>query len=169
MVRMILQTLTASAAVLLVICFSAAATPETGGIRWWSDPDTALPAAKESHKSLMFVFTADWCHFCHKLERETLGDPRVVATINRGFVPVKLDGDEYSEVLKTLGISGLPAILLLDLKSKKVTRLAGYRKSDQFLKELEVFSPAEGRLKVIVPDSSDDPPGRARVDALPPD
>jgi len=167
-VRMIRRTLAASATLLFAFSFLSAGPPKPETIQWRSDPESAIAAAKESRKALMIEFTADWCHFCRKLERETLSDSKVVAAVNRCYVAVKLDGDEYGEVVSALGFAGLPAILLVDPQTRHAKRIVGFRTPGQLLNDLQIFCPAEDAGKATS-NSSEEPPGRARVHALPPE
>ena len=57
---------------------------------WHKSLKPAHKLAIETDKPLLIVFGASWCHFCHKLERETLADKRMVAAIERDFIPVRL-------------------------------------------------------------------------------
>ncbi len=140
-----------------------AAPPKVESIQWWPAPDTALEAAKKSNKLVLVEFTADWCHFCRKMEKETLADPKVAKVVNSCFVPVQMDADKYGELLQPLGIEGLPAMVVIDPQTGKSTQLVGYRTVKQLLKDLQTACPAPENLRRDIPVTQEDQPGRARV------
>jgi hypothetical protein len=46
----------------------------------------------------MIDIGAVWCHWCHVMDATTYADPEVAATLNREFVPVKVDTDERPDL-----------------------------------------------------------------------
>jgi thiol-disulfide isomerase/thioredoxin len=52
--------------------------------------------AAETGRPLFLKFGSEWCGPCRKLDSTTMRDPKVVASLNAGFIPVKLDGDKES-------------------------------------------------------------------------
>jgi thiol:disulfide interchange protein len=168
MVRHVHRNWVTGAALLTVLGLLAAAPKPTDSIQWWNDHETAVSTAKKSRKAVLIEFTADWCHFCRKMERETLSDPKVVQAVNQCYVPVQLNADVYGEVLGSLGIQGLPALLLVDPQTGKATRILGYRTAEQLLKDLQVHCAPPDKSKPASPPVTDEAPGRARLDDLPP-
>ena len=79
------------------------ATPK---LRWFQNLKTAHKLAVQQDKPLLIVFGASWCTFCHKLERETLGDKRMIAAVERDFIPVHLDFDRDAKVYATVPSPG---------------------------------------------------------------
>ena len=56
-----------------------------GKLKWHKSLKAAHKLAIETDKPMLIVFGASWCHFCHKLERETLADKRMVAAMKGSY------------------------------------------------------------------------------------
>src|SRR5688572_19393463 len=71
----------------------AASQPE-----WHTDFYKAHELSCEQNKPLLVVFGASWCGYCHKMQKTTYADPRIVERISGEFVPVLLDLDRNRPV-----------------------------------------------------------------------
>jgi thiol:disulfide interchange protein len=107
--------------------------------------DEALVRAR-SEKKLVFVdLSADWCHWCTKMEEDVFPDERVKAAL-RSFIPIKVDTEKGGgrSVANRYRIEGLPAYLVLDGEGHVVGRFDGYMPVDAFLVKLGRSSGARG-------------------------
>ena len=78
--------MTSALALALVLAGPAPAT----GIQWEKSFDHAMELAAEQDKPVMVDFWADWCGWCHRLDRTTYVDP-VVGAKAKNFVAVKVN------------------------------------------------------------------------------
>ncbi|CAA6678046.1 MULTISPECIES: VPGUxxT family thioredoxin-like (seleno)protein, type 2 [unclassified Lentimonas] len=88
---------------LLAAC-SVRASIETGAVEWQRDFDAALVDAEASGKPVFLLFQeVPGCAGCQQFGKEVLSDPRLVAVIEREFVPVLVRnnvGGKEREILK---------------------------------------------------------------------
>ena len=106
-------------------------------LKWHKSLKAAHKLAIETDKPLLIVFGASWCHYCHKLERETLSDKRTVALIERDFIPVQLDFDRDSKVAKILEVEHLPCTVILSPEADLLQKAEGYKDYKSYAKVLQ--------------------------------
>lgn len=120
---------------------ASAETAGTGAaaqkLKWHKSLKAAHKLAIETDKPLLIVFGASWCHYCHKLERETLSDKRLVAAIERDFVPVHLDFDRDAKVAKILEVERLPCTVILSPQADLLQKTEGYTDYKGYVKILQ--------------------------------
>jgi thioredoxin-like negative regulator of GroEL len=130
--------------VALALAVSSQAAPakkaeEPGGIAWEKKLDAALAKGKAAGKPVLVDFWAEWCTWCHELDRTTYVDPKVVA-LAQSFVPVKVNTEgSRAEVQATAryGIESLPTIEVLSPEGHLIHRMDGFQKPAAFVAQLE--------------------------------
>ncbi len=102
-------------------------------IHWRVDLQQAFQEARERNLLVWVQFTGPWCPSCHRMERESLTDPRVVAWSRERFVPVKLRTDAHEALVAHFGLEGIPATILLKPSGEVVSRYEGFVEAEPFL------------------------------------
>jgi len=82
-------------------------------VAWQPWNDATLKLAQEQDKPIMVSVGYSACHWCHVMEKESFEDPEIAEVINRYFIPVKVDREEYPDVdkryqfyLQSTGVNG---------------------------------------------------------------
>ena len=107
--------------------------------------------AVSENKPMLLVFGADWCHFCKKLEKETLNSNEMAKYINSEFVPIHLDTDKDKKVAEILKVSSLPCSIVLSPNADLLGRIEGFHTTAPFHKQLAA---AKQRLQIVQRTSS---------------
>lgn len=115
-----------------------AAATESAEIAWQTHPKAAFRKARAEGRPLLIVFSGKRCHWCRKLEKETLADPKIANLVNSRFIPVHLDTEEFPEYAEALEVEGLPTTVILDTEASVVSLTAGYQNASKFKKTLVV-------------------------------
>ncbi|WP_336343187.1 DUF255 domain-containing protein [Halalkalicoccus ordinarius] len=75
--------------------------------REWGEP--AFAAASEAGRPVLLSLSATWCEDCHEMDEETYANPQIVANVNDGFVPVRVDVDRHPRVRDRYNMGGFPS------------------------------------------------------------
>lgn len=94
--------------------------------------EQAIAESKESGKPVYVVVTATWCGPCQHLKSTTLVEPEVASWIDEHTIPVYIDADEGRADAGRLGVSSIPATLILR-GDKIVASTAGYMDANHYL------------------------------------
>lgn len=87
----------------------------------------------------LILFTASWCGWCNKLERETLTDSAVIVTLNGYYNCVRIDPYVNSQVIfydslispmefaRLYDVTGFPTICFLNYAGVVIGHAIGYK------------------------------------------
>jgi hypothetical protein len=84
------------------------------------DAGTFARAAAEDRPILLSI-SAVWCHWCHVMDETTYSDPDVIETINRRFVPVRVDNDRRPDINARYNMGGWPTTAFLTPDGRTLT------------------------------------------------
>ncbi|MFH1153311.1 MAG: thioredoxin family protein [Pseudomonadota bacterium] len=134
-----LSTITASAALILLLLVSAAGASES--IKW-QPYEKGISLAQEQGKEIFLYFYADWCTYCKKMEKETFTNDSVIQYINENFIPISINSDQNQTVASTFSVRGLPTFWLLKSDSTRLSNLPGYVDSERLMAILKYIKTA---------------------------
>ncbi|MFB6161296.1 MAG: DUF255 domain-containing protein [Haloferacaceae archaeon] len=83
------------------------------GVTWRDWGEAAFADAGRTDRPVLLSVTATWCAPCHEMDAETYTDPRVVAAVEDGFVPVRVDADRRPRVRERYTTGGFPTTAFL--------------------------------------------------------
>lgn len=119
-------------AIFLLFLLSFLVVLDAGAISWQYNLEGALKTAKQKQMPIMIDFYTDWCGWCKKLDQETYSDLQVKELAER-FIPVKIDGDKYPDLVSKYGVSGYPTIVFLNYEGALDGTVVGYREAANFV------------------------------------
>ncbi len=115
----------------------------------WNAYDDGLIKAAEGNKQVFVNFTAKWCGYCRKMDREVFTDPGVIEMLNDHFISVKVDGESKNELdidgyktteknltVREFGVRGFPTFWFLESDGAKIGPLGGYVTTETMLEVL---------------------------------
>lgn len=123
---------------LVILALAAPATAEGPGknVRWQKDLKSAHKVAVAEGKPILIVFGAEWCTYCHKLEKQVIDQPETAAYINENFVAVHLDADHEKKVVDILEVDSLPCTVVLSPNADLLGRFEGYADARKYTANL---------------------------------
>jgi len=107
----------------------------------WVPLEDAKPRAAQSHKMILYEFSAAWCGPCQMMEREVFADARLATRINTEFVPVHVVDRQQEEgsnppdvdgVQRLYGVRAFPTLVVADANGSLIGRVEGYGGPDAF-------------------------------------
>jgi thioredoxin-related protein len=101
------------------------------------DYDNALKAAKRENKPVLLYFFSKTCYYCTLMDKDTLADGQVNATLKRDFVFLRVDTDKSEDLSKLYRITGTPSSWFLDSGGKRILEAPGYIQKPLYAKLLE--------------------------------
>jgi uncharacterized protein YyaL (SSP411 family) len=101
---------------------SANMKPEINALKiaWREWSKKTFDEARASGKLVLLDLSADWCHWCHVMDLTTYSDPDVIETVNREFVPVRVDIDARPDISERYNRGGFPTTAFLSDQGESV-------------------------------------------------
>jgi len=109
-----------------------AAAPCSGRIVWDEWTPEAFARAKSEKKLVLVDVVAEWCHWCHVMDKTTYADARVVGTVCDAYVAIRVDSDARPDVAERYRDFGWPATAILSPDGKPVLERRGYQEPAEF-------------------------------------
>lgn len=108
----------------------------------WLSLSEGLKAAKATGKYVVVDVYTDWCHYCHKLDKEVFSVPPVAPYLAQNFVCIRINAEDHAEgqaFATKLGVHAFPTSLFLDSNGGALTGVGipGFVQSAEYLKRLE--------------------------------
>lgn len=97
----------------------------------WLGYEEAQKKARSEKKLMMVDFTAEWCSWCKKLEKDVYTQPEVRAKIDQ-LIPVLVDVDKQQDLAKQYGVEGMPYIAIVDADGNVLADQKGYCEAPAF-------------------------------------
>ncbi len=92
----------------------------------WYTYDDGMAKARQSGKSIVVYFHADWCTYCVRMQKETFSHDSVIDFMNNKVIAVKVDVDKEKSVARAFGVRGLPATVMLMRNGDQVGPMPGF-------------------------------------------
>ena len=107
-----------------------------GSLNWYSFEE-GLALGSSKGKKVFIHFRADWCRYCHQMDRETFRNPAVVAYLNENYIAVKVDTDKQQNVADMFSVRTLPDNWFISEKGERLGFRNGYIPPNTFMKILK--------------------------------
>jgi len=126
--------------ILLISCsmFASEIDEYAKEMNFFRNYDLALQEAKKTDKPIMLVIVADYCPWCRKLERQTLGSDEIQARLHEVVSVImdqKYDAERFPKMFLT---PRKPTVFFINAKTgEHFYESIGYVKKDEFAQTLD--------------------------------
>ncbi|MDX1961436.1 MAG: thioredoxin family protein [Leptospiraceae bacterium] len=93
-------------------------------INWNPSYEKGLELAKSKGLPIIIDLYTDWCTYCKVLESKVFPNPEVETELKK-FITIRINGDEYSELVSLYRVKGYPTVLFLDKNGAYLDRITG--------------------------------------------
>lgn len=101
-------------------------------VPWQMDHDTAVALAKEQGKPIFIAFTSEQA-LNSRLMKQRVLTSKAIAEKLKAFVPIMIDGDENSKLVKQYDLAGLPCCIAMWPGQEKVYKTGTYVRTNKVL------------------------------------
>jgi uncharacterized protein len=119
-------------------------------IQWQDWGKETFEKARAAGKPVLLDIKGSWCHWCHVMDDTSYSDPSIIDTVNKQFIPVRVDTDKRPDVNRRYNMGGWPTTAFLDADGRIIT--GGTYIPPQQLREvlrsvLDFYSKNKGRVQ----------------------
>jgi len=136
-----------------------------GEIQWLEWGKESFDKARIEGKPILLDIKGSWCHWCHVMDNTSYSDPLIIETLNKKFVPIRVDTDKRPDVNRRYNMGGWPTTAFLDSEGKIIT--GGTYIPPEQLREvirsvLDIYAKNKGKVRsklepVRIPRATSDP------------
>ena len=130
----------------LASTLSTAAEPNTPAITWREDLASAQAESRERDLPLWVQFTGPWCINCRRMDRDTFHHTKILEQSRDNFIPIKLRSDVHEQLAVSLGLSALPATVIVKPSGEVILSMEGYADPEELNTFLVQSLARDGRV-----------------------
>jgi uncharacterized protein YyaL (SSP411 family) len=86
---------------------------EPNVIKWHDWNEEVFQRAKAENKPVLLDISAVWCHWCHRLDKDTYAVPDIAEYIESHFIPIRVDTDKRPDINRRYNMGGWPTTAFL--------------------------------------------------------
>ena len=104
-----------------LISFSAVSFVVMNKIQWLDWGKDSFDMSRSSGKPILLDIKGSWCHWCHVMDETSYSDQAIIDTVNKNFVPIRVDTDMRPDINRRYNMGGWPTTAFLDSEGRVIT------------------------------------------------
>lgn len=109
---------------------------ETNPLDWLRDERAAFTQAQAQKRFVLLYLEAVWCHWCHVMDHDTYGDPKVRELLAEHYVILKIDQDLRPDLANRYRDYGWPATVVFAADGTEIVKRRGFIPPERFARLL---------------------------------
>ena len=90
-------------------------------IQWLDWGKDSFDMSRSSGRPILLDIKGSWCHWCHVMDETSYSDQAIIDTVNKNFVPVRVDTDKRPDINRRYNMGGWPTTAFLDSEGRVIT------------------------------------------------
>ena len=90
-------------------------------IQWLDWGKDSFDKSRISGRPILLDIKGSWCHWCHVMDETSYSDQAIIDTINKNFIPIRVDTDKRPDVNRRYNMGGWPTTAFLDSEGRVIT------------------------------------------------
>jgi thioredoxin-related protein len=134
---------------LIVLSLTVAATEGRASskrINWYSFEE-GMSLGNSAGKKIFLNFQADWCRYCHAMEKETFKNRSVVSYLNENFIAIKVNYDRERTLTSMFRVKGVPDNWFFSEDGEVIGHRPGFIPPDIFIKILKSIVTGDNKVE----------------------
>ncbi len=70
--------------------------------------------AKHENKPILLSISANWCHWCHRMDSDTYAKDTIAEFVHKHFIPIRIDTDQRPDINARYNAGGWPTAVVMD-------------------------------------------------------
>ncbi len=107
---------------------------------WLSSYEDAKQIAARNKLPLLLHFDATWCGACRRMDQDVLNKDSVTSLLGAHVIGVKIDADQYKNLISEFGISTLPTEVVINADGTPGGRFVGATSLSSYVSRINGIS-----------------------------
>src|SRR2546427_9023747 len=90
-------------------------------IHWLDWGKDSFDLSRSSGRPILLDIKGSWCHWCHVMDETSYSDHSIIDTVNKNFVPIRVDTDKRPDINRRYNMGGWPTTAFLDSEGRVIT------------------------------------------------
>ena len=120
----------------------AAGASGASAIQWQPTLDRAQVAAAHSNRLVLIHFWGNGCRPCAWMEQEVFSRPDVASAVDRSFVAVKVNKDQFPNLSSQYGVAAVPTDVIITPQGQVLGSFVGMAGGGRLRQSIEPSGPA---------------------------
>ena len=120
----------------MALCLTVGASLGASAVQWQPSLERAQVVAAHSNRLVLVHFWGNGCPPCAWMEREVFSRQDVAGAVDQGFVPVKVNKDQFPNLARQFGVAAVPTDVIMTPQGQVLGSYVGKTSADEFVSRL---------------------------------
>ena len=124
----------------LALCLTTSVSLGASAVQWQPTLERAQVVAAHSNRLVLVHFWGNGCPPCAWMEREVFSRQDVASSVDRGYVAVKINKDQFPDIARQFGVAAVPTDVIVTPQGQILGNYVGKVSAADFVGRLNQIS-----------------------------